>query len=419
MTVRYTNFRHRRDSLATTLAYGLVFGLPIAFLYAKFGNVDQRLTMYMPNEVAVEIFLRLPVKSTLRFRCVCKKWCKFFKHNSDFVSKQLNHSIEKNNFALLFTRKGERGVFAIDYDPSSSGSHEVVQIDFPFKDENLEIVGSCNGLLLIKIDPWLITGLWNPATKEYKLIPRNNITPVGFKTISNRVDRHGFGYDQESNDYKLVTITSPCSQKITVSEVDVYTLSSHSWKRIDHIPYKIMGEPPGVFVNGALHWLAKPRPITSKNKFSQVILSFNMAKEVFTEIPHLEYFDDGNKFKHKCIDVLEGYLAMLCSNSKVGFEVWVMNDYGIRESWTKRYNISLMKVDFIPSFWYLRRIHSLKNGEILLEIQLDDKYKYAAMFFYDPKCKRVRAAEVDLGKYDRRWSKIAGDHLKSRFHTES
>lgn len=39
------------------------------------------------------------------------------------------------------------------------------------------------------------------------------------------------------------------------------------------------------------------------------------------------------------VGVLEGCLCLLAKVDKVGVEVWVMQDYGVRESWTKRFHL--------------------------------------------------------------------------------
>ncbi|XP_026449045.1 F-box protein CPR1-like [Papaver somniferum] len=314
-------------------------------------------------------------------------------------------------------------IFSIDYDQSSSlfsSNEKVVEVvDSAFKGRRVQILGSCNGLFFIKVCQGTVTALWNPATKEYKAIGTSNIKPVGFRNryhsprIHGWVLRYGFGYD-----YKLVSIVSPCNEDIAVAEVEVYTLGSISWKRLEYISYKVKNGPPGVFVNGALHWLANPFPARSEN--AQVLLAFNVAEETFSEVPQLEIFDDNKKFEHKRVAIVEGYLSMLCSHSNLGFEVWVMSDYGVRDSWTTRYTISRFKIDVILSFRYIRRIQSLKNGEMLLEIELDEanKYaKYSALVFYDPKHEKSRLVDIDFEKYNRNWNNSS--NLRTRFYTET
>ncbi|XP_026382643.1 F-box/kelch-repeat protein At3g06240-like [Papaver somniferum] len=213
---------------------------------------------------------------------------------------------------------------------------------------------------------------------------------------------YGFGYDCGIEDYKVVAVINS-EEYLNVSYVGVYTLGSDSWKTISSIPYKLakgynnVRFPvfPGVFLNGALHWLAQ----SFSGNGLQVLLSFDMKDEIFAEIHQPENLD---KFDYKFVGLLGGCLCMLCS---VGFEVWVMQHYGVRESWTKLLEMDqLMTVD-IPSFHYLRRTVSLRNGEILLEIQLDagdkmDGGEDTAIIVYDPKWERTRIVKILLKRIE-------------------
>lgn len=70
----------------------------------------------------------------------------------------------------------------------------------------------------------------------------------------------------------------------------------------------------------------------------------------------------------------EGCLALVV-DFEVAFEVWVMHEYGVAGSWTKRYFINDQKIRSSSS---IRLICSLKNGEYLI-LLADDK-----LVVYDP-----------------------------------
>ncbi|XP_026460074.1 F-box protein CPR1-like [Papaver somniferum] len=188
-------------------------------------------------------------------------------------------------------------------------------------------------------------------------------TPIGLNRISGLsfVNMCGFGYDNKIDDYKVVRIAVPYNiADIMVSQVDVYTLVSVSWRMVKDTPYEIIGRSP---------------------------------EEVFDKIPYLVTFEE---FEHKRVDTLEGSLCMLCS-SAVGFEVWMMSEYGFGDFGTKLYSIFWLLlpkiVDIVPSFLHLRRIQSLRNGEFLLEIQLSSYY--AGLSFYDPKHEKARVMIIN------------------------
>ncbi|XP_075086133.1 F-box protein CPR1-like [Nicotiana tabacum] len=41
-----------------------------------------------------------------------------------------------------------------------------------------------------------------------------------------------------------------------------------------------------------------------------------------------------------CLGVLGSVLSVLCDSRKTDTDVWVMNEYGVKESWTKMFTIN-------------------------------------------------------------------------------
>ncbi|KAM3265466.1 hypothetical protein P3L10_002460 [Capsicum annuum] len=68
--------------------------------------------------------------------------------------------------------------------------------------------------------------------------------------------RLGFGYDRVSNDYKVVRIVLNIDS--IPPYVEVYKLSTDVWTDITHVApsYQFYKQKPGVYVNGAYHWVA-------------------------------------------------------------------------------------------------------------------------------------------------------------------
>ncbi|KAI9127428.1 hypothetical protein K1719_001987 [Acacia pycnantha] len=55
---------------------------------------------FLPEEIIRNILERLPVKSLIRFQCVCRRWRIFFKTRS-FIANHLDHSNQQNPCLLL------------------------------------------------------------------------------------------------------------------------------------------------------------------------------------------------------------------------------------------------------------------------------------------------------------------------------
>ena len=59
---------------------------------------------YVPLELINSILPRLPVKALIRFLCVSKEWSALI-NSSNFIKKQLNHSIETNSDRTLILKE--------------------------------------------------------------------------------------------------------------------------------------------------------------------------------------------------------------------------------------------------------------------------------------------------------------------------
>ncbi|XP_026377555.1 F-box protein CPR1-like [Papaver somniferum] len=218
----------------------------------------------LPEEMQLEIYSRLPVKTVLRFKCLCKTCCSHFGEPS-FVKKHRDHAISKNTctFIMLHYEVGvgkSNPMYSVEYNSLSSklssGAHnplsEAVEMDYPIMpSDSFEILGSCDGLLCLldTSDPTSQNDifLWNPSTREYKKIP----VPPNFEDSSTIDGLYGFGYDDSIDDFKLVRVAEIYDSDSSDdgsgfgsgfgiwSAVDIYTLGSNSWRSCEchEMPY--------------------------------------------------------------------------------------------------------------------------------------------------------------------------------------
>ncbi|KAK4857857.1 hypothetical protein QYF36_007289 [Acer negundo] len=87
-------------------------------------------------------------------------------------------------------------------------------------------------------------------------------------------------------------------------------------------------------------------PDSTKTKF---VLAFDFGSEEFGEIMLREYHHNGDtQFEHNShkpevfLTVLRESLALIaicCKNRMVCYNIWVMREYGIAESWSKQYSV--------------------------------------------------------------------------------
>ncbi|KAH7856632.1 hypothetical protein Vadar_003727 [Vaccinium darrowii] len=161
-------------------------------------------------------------------------------------------------------------------------------------------------------------------------------------------------YLMSNDDYKAVVFSgNELGASGVEIEVQVYTLRTASWRRIEGFCHYRL-DNKGKYLNGALHWTA-----CRESNFTAVIVSVDLMKETHGEILEPDYQDVTYRRR---LDVLNGCLCILCSYHDHG-DVWVMKEYGTRESWTK-----LVVIPYVKHPWDCLDpdpdpVFILKNGE--------------------------------------------------------
>ncbi|CAI9117811.1 OLC1v1019296C1 [Oldenlandia corymbosa var. corymbosa] len=201
-------------------------------------------------------------------------------------------------------------------------------IDYPLKssDKSVSVVGSCFGLVCISFDTGKDLFLWNPCTKRSK-----NLHDSYMERKKCRFDLLGFGYDEVNYDYKAVRIRVKLGAPFFgggrlpyVTEVRVYSLKNDSWSRIRLCEDVVPSWGSGYFAGGNLHWV-----VATSGADSWKFLSFDLASETYGEIEwprskdHLDDWSAG---------VLGGCLCVLYDYEKIDVDVWVMKEYGVKDS---------------------------------------------------------------------------------------
>ncbi|XP_047323944.1 F-box/kelch-repeat protein At3g23880-like [Impatiens glandulifera] len=280
-------------------------------------------------EIVAEILIRLPVKTLLQFRCVCRSWRTLIS-DPIFVKMHLRASTEYEysaNHRLIMSSALPR--FDVKSCSLSSVLHEesptTYTLDYPLKhpDRSVRIVGSVNGLVCIAIDEAVVF-LWNPSTRKSKRLPHCGVTK--------RQLRYGFGYDEGiADDYKVVVVVGKEGSYDEITEVKMYGLKSDSWRKIGDFPKAIPLQNASVmFVSGSLHWAS------ASEKLGKSIVSLNLSKETYSEISLPCY---GQGVSVSMVGVLSGCLSLLCNIGVIKADLWMMKEYGKVDSWSKLFSI--------------------------------------------------------------------------------
>ncbi|CAJ1941136.1 unnamed protein product [Sphenostylis stenocarpa] len=108
-------------------------------------------TLHVPEDLIIQILLRLPVKSLVRFNCVCKSWLSLIS-DSHFSLSHFERAATCTE-RLVFFEPSAPEVRSIDfnaplYDDSASA---VLNLNFlPPKPNDVRIRGSSRGFVLLE-----------------------------------------------------------------------------------------------------------------------------------------------------------------------------------------------------------------------------------------------------------------------------
>ncbi|XP_058216578.1 F-box protein At3g07870-like [Rhododendron vialii] len=385
-------------------------------------STEARPLFHLPFEITIEILSRLPVKSLLRFKSVCKDWYALVE-TPDFISKHLlTHSTPNRTSLLVTTYDRETQNYAMSLVVDDGLSTGPINLDFPFLNRRnylpigqqtginyFYIGGICNGLVCINLShlgyPLI---LCNPLTKKFREIPDskwNGFNGNGYHGYSytnvNWVS-FGFGFHSSAMDYKLIRIVfyaSPTREDNV--RADLYVMSTDTWREIDvnklslffeeYDFVQILGYSASVVLNGIFYW---PAQLILSDEV--LLMSFDMGDEVFKKITTPECLDmTWNKANWKFTE-LNDKLALVISADERAFDVWVLNENEFL--WTNQvklgFQAKLGSFPWLPSYkgnWEDAEntvVGGLKDGELLVaahKVSGDLK-----LFLYDTNARKTK-----------------------------
>ncbi|CAI0439783.1 unnamed protein product [Linum tenue] len=329
---------------------------------------------HVPFDLVTKILLRLPVAAILRWRGVCKRWQALI-DSTEFSKLQLNHSSSTTKNAFLFVLEDDGcGNGDLHFARYINGLRRETIPSFrsnpspPAQIGVITLIGSCNGLVCFSNDADMAI-ITNPATQQTHVTPAIPNPLMDLVSIADCVYRYGCGfvYDSVSDDYKVIKLHQMLMLGFDAngedfhSELVIYGVRSNSSVSVK-FPYFLSAEKMGVFVAGAIHWV-----VHDDRDRGDLVVGFDLGLGECKEIPQPEYRN--RKSLKIRIGELENCLCIFANYPGRGVDVWMMKEYGVRESW------SIMRSIPHPGLCYDKRIrplgYSMTGQEILL--QLDEK----------------------------------------------
>ncbi|WOG86325.1 hypothetical protein DCAR_0205527 [Daucus carota subsp. sativus] len=370
------------------------------------------------EELQIEIFLKLPVKSLLLCKCVCKHF-RCVIQNPNFVRTHLASINRSDSQSLVLLHSGWHSFYQLRHYLLSVDVNNTKQVlsclplnpPIPIIDTSFRysVIGSCNGLICVAIwyqydhtfddanakTPDFSIQLWNPVIRQCRFLPKHQSTC--------KPDVLEFGYVPEINDYVIVKVGSPGF------DIEVYKMSADSWTTIhcnyfagvDSIPTVYRVQTP-VFLNGSFHWATKRSKQHRTNETDYIVYYKVKDEKVgimnvfdnYSAIFDIVVDDDERSFDEWKLSVIDERLAMIhwCGERGNLFEVWVMNDYGIDNSWTRLFQIADTLCSYVNPMGYWT------NGLMLLDRTLCWKRGFdnlQVFFFYDVETRSLKKIPLD------------------------
>ncbi|KAK1369937.1 F-box domain-containing protein [Heracleum sosnowskyi] len=190
---------------------------------------------------------------------------------SDLITEILVRLPRTGTDQALIIKEGGNSIFVLHLDSCVIGG----PLGDIFFVSRLETGGCCNGIVCLwhaqffynNKSPY--TYLWNPATKQAKLVP--DIPPRNIKFNNIIAFIEGFGFDPVDDEYKVVALMKNYLGQTWIAEV--YSANANVWRRVEPNPQDLPSDGGfDVCVNGflccvGLHCMG--------------MLAFDLNKEVF------------------------------------------------------------------------------------------------------------------------------------------
>ncbi|KAK4722198.1 hypothetical protein R3W88_012431 [Solanum pinnatisectum] len=285
------------------------------------------------EELLIEIFLRLPVKSLIRCKCVAKKW-NYLITSPEFTRLRVPcfnpaRGLFLHCSSFLINPLHEFVPFTLE-NPIQSPFHKLIFVDDP---NGIRILQSCNGLLLCC--SFRVHGpnenyyVYNPTTQQFVTLPRLGQTSkavIGMK----------LAFDPwKSPNYKVICIrlsdeVFPDDQHY---QVEIYSSEFKKWKVVGSpflARYDIGFRYTGVYWNGAIYW-----------ECGDNSLRFNVEQEMFDKFPMPNIKESRVAYYGESCGYL--YLVQVYSRQKLCFyNIYETNSDGTE--WSVKYQVNVEDV---------------------------------------------------------------------------
>ncbi|XP_059295249.1 putative F-box protein At1g32420 [Lycium ferocissimum] len=291
------------------------------------------------NDITVEIFSRLPVKSLLRFKCVSRFFNSLVSESYLMdIHRRRSRSTSRNE--IKFFVPVSKGFYSMEMKEDG----EVSTCNFDFLYDHLSYA---NGLFYFWVEQTEPVRIFNPGTREVRLLPRvKQLYPLRclreFYLSSFYGCFYFLGYEPQEKKYKIL-MTLCVSRECTKNWV--FTLGSKEYWRevkstVDFFPHK-----RGICICGVIYFFVHSK---------RFIVAFDVKAENFKTIKLWNASHDD----YELIEVKGKLAVQRCFSNNVN--LWILENTQ-KEEWHSHIVSFSSQVGFDAY-----EICSFCNGEILI-----------------------------------------------------
>ncbi|GAB2303288.1 hypothetical protein Dimus_037283 [Dionaea muscipula] len=343
---------------------------------------------YLPGDLIFEeILWRLPVKSLVRFKTVCKEWC-FIISSTQFAKSHLLHTtadgspVAANWHLLAINIKDGRASTGSPRPRGcrwdEGGLRRLKDVCAGADQYEFSVLSSSNGLVLImswKRDhssPYFKWYICNPTLDVSFPLPMPKFVP---RTSYNIL--YGFGYMPSLEDYRAALI--PLSTHLHHTSDDqplacVFSLASATWDIVEFSnqitnSYSNYCYGHRVPLNNAFHWILTRQPddkcivvgYLSVIKGGDQDEQQQMIKEILLPTSLQQQY----RHYDVVLGVMGGCLCVAVRNidNERNLQVWSLKRYGVPDSWINVFEIDLRSLVGVPPYMrFVTNFQSIVNG---------------------------------------------------------
>ncbi|CAN6332266.1 unnamed protein product [Urochloa humidicola] len=363
-------------------------------------------TVDLPDEIMLEVLLRLPIKSIVRFRAVCRSWAALLS-SEEFCSLHMAFTeVKPSPPKLLFISPAANFESTAVYSCSLLDHTDDCLFTLDYARGNFVDVAPapCRGLTLLYDAVAPAYYICNAATRSVTRLPPCQDVPYATA---------GLGFDARTKMYKVVRFFQGKCHEKEAFKCEIYTLGGEDGDRwrpaFGGVPFRfqkfassailnaVQNKMPPTFVDGFLHWLINPLLFVNMPRAG--IISFSVTNETFSWIRSPPFVASGVHLVE-----LNGHLCMVRDLRKglpaiSMLEIWKVEDYSIGD-WSLNHKIDLsghLSRDFLEP-QVVKVMGSLGNNNSRQRIVIaTSKHK---VFAYDPLCETIESIRsiVDIHK---------------------